>query len=362
MKLELNKKAFTLIELLVVIAIVGILSGLIVVSMNGSIASANDAKRKANISTISKALMIYGTLNGGVYPIGTNCDIGVSPAGPNYCANLNNLSELLPNFPIDPNGTRYKYFSNSTGSTFTVSAVLSNGQFAVGPVQQCPTDWIDSGHGFCVMKYEAKNNGSNVAVSQVSGTPWVSIPQYSASVLDAIEVCSNLGNGSHLITNAEWTILARDIESVSSNWTSSVLNRGNSNSSAAMDGTSALTGINKRTHTLSNGEVIWDLAGNVWEWTNDACTAGTGTGNWQGAGWIEWNNSSLSDYEDLTAGPTGNFTSANGVGQYYGCSANDNRFLRGGSWGDTSNAGVFDLYLGSSSGYSNTSIGFRCAR
>lgn len=39
--------AFTLIELLVVIAIIGILSGLIIVTMSGATNSANDAKRKA---------------------------------------------------------------------------------------------------------------------------------------------------------------------------------------------------------------------------------------------------------------------------------------------------------------------------
>jgi uncharacterized protein (TIGR02145 family)/prepilin-type N-terminal cleavage/methylation domain-containing protein len=99
MKLELNKKAFTLIELLVVIAIIGILSGLIVVSMNGATNSANDAKRKANIDTIRKALIIYGTLNG---------------------------MELLPNLPTDPiSGTYYKYFSND-GTYFTLSATLSD--------------------------------------------------------------------------------------------------------------------------------------------------------------------------------------------------------------------------------------------
>jgi uncharacterized protein (TIGR02145 family)/prepilin-type N-terminal cleavage/methylation domain-containing protein len=143
MKLELNKKAFTLIELLVVIAIVGILSGLIVISMNGSIASANDTKRKANIDTIRKALIIYGTLNGMVYPIQpTQCDIASS--GANRCTNFDNLSDLLPNIPKDPvTGNPYTYISNSTGTSFIVSAVLSsstlsynsnNGGYANGPI------------------------------------------------------------------------------------------------------------------------------------------------------------------------------------------------------------------------------------
>jgi prepilin-type N-terminal cleavage/methylation domain-containing protein len=123
-------KAFTLIELLVVIAIVGILSGLIVVSMNGSINSANDAKRKANIDAIRKAIIVYGTLNGGVYPTGipeaAGCNIGpVSIL--NRCANFASaLSELLPVLPIDPVSGYYTYISN--GTSFSVSSNLSSGK------------------------------------------------------------------------------------------------------------------------------------------------------------------------------------------------------------------------------------------
>ncbi len=52
------KQAFTLIELLVVIAIIGILSGLIVVSMNGIIQKASIAKSQAFSSSLKNALMM----------------------------------------------------------------------------------------------------------------------------------------------------------------------------------------------------------------------------------------------------------------------------------------------------------------
>jgi prepilin-type N-terminal cleavage/methylation domain-containing protein len=58
------KKAFTLIELLVVIAIIGILSGVLVVSMNGATNAAKDAIRKNDISSMRKALLSYQILNG----------------------------------------------------------------------------------------------------------------------------------------------------------------------------------------------------------------------------------------------------------------------------------------------------------
>ena len=52
------KTAFTLIELLVVIAIVGILSGLIVVTMNGVTAKANIAKSQVFSNSLRNALMM----------------------------------------------------------------------------------------------------------------------------------------------------------------------------------------------------------------------------------------------------------------------------------------------------------------
>jgi len=122
-KEENRQKAFTLIELLVVIAIIGILSGLIVVSTNGAINSANDAKRKANIDSIRKALTVYNTLNGMTYPTGTpelaGCTIGGT------CTNLaSKLSELLPNLPRDPISGYYTYTSD--GTKYTISSILSN--------------------------------------------------------------------------------------------------------------------------------------------------------------------------------------------------------------------------------------------
>ena len=70
-KKEVSLKAFTLIELLVVIAIVGLLSSIVLVSLQGAAASARDGKRDAEAgessSVLRKTLEIYRSANGN-YP------------------------------------------------------------------------------------------------------------------------------------------------------------------------------------------------------------------------------------------------------------------------------------------------------
>lgn len=62
-----NSRGFTLIELLVVIAIIGILSGLIIVSMGGATNSAKDAKIKLEMDQLRSTAVIYYNGNNSSY-------------------------------------------------------------------------------------------------------------------------------------------------------------------------------------------------------------------------------------------------------------------------------------------------------
>jgi len=117
----MNKKAFTLIELLVVIVIVGILSGLVFVQMNGAIGAAQDSRRKTDISTLRKALLNYSVFHGNTYPI-ADCSINSS------CTALYNalVPEYIPALPADPISGNYYTYKSTSGTSFNISAVLSN--------------------------------------------------------------------------------------------------------------------------------------------------------------------------------------------------------------------------------------------
>ncbi len=61
-------KGFTLIELLVVVAIIGLLSSVVLASLNSARAKARDTYRKSELKQIQNALQIYYNDHNGNYP------------------------------------------------------------------------------------------------------------------------------------------------------------------------------------------------------------------------------------------------------------------------------------------------------
>ncbi|MFK7826093.1 MAG: hypothetical protein AB8G05_18215 [Oligoflexales bacterium] len=267
-----------------------------------------------------------------------------------------------------------------------------------------PGNWVmvpgDSDYGtsdFCVMKYEAKcslANGRDCEdninienpVSQPEGTPWVRISQ-----LEAISECSALGDGFHLITNPEWMTIATNATNVGLNWSGAgvvgvgELARGHSDDSPSNPCQADTNDLNsyletdcaalstgefnqRRTHVLSNGEVVWDLAGNVREWVDYYNRDDKPTPN----------TDSYSEYNTVTGTlttpltdliPTNavksfwddNWDSSQSIGKFYsGLNSSGGALIRGGDWSNDSNSGLFYTRLYSSQTSSNTYKGFRC--
>lgn len=105
-----NSKGFTLIELLVVIAIIGLLSSVVMASLNGARSKARDTYRKSQMRQLETALELYRTSNN-KYPI-TNewwgvCQGGLNKttSGPNaYIPGL--TPTYMPVLPVDPSGDK----------------------------------------------------------------------------------------------------------------------------------------------------------------------------------------------------------------------------------------------------------------
>lgn len=238
---------------------------------------------------------------------------------------------------------------------------------------------------FCVSKYEMKCNSDTTGaactgspVSMAANQPWVNITQGNAKT-----ACAGLGTQYHLITNAEWMTIARSIEATASNWSSGAvssgaINRGHSDSTPAAtlaastdDNPCSGTGDTcsatvfhdqRRTHTLSNGHTIWDLAGNTKEFIDWVVTTDR-------AGVLSGGYEEINALTPTTAMPASTFKSndtalleANGIGAYWRDVQGINGYAaRGGYSVNGTRSGIYHIDFEPSSSYTNARVGFRCA-
>ncbi len=107
MHISRAQRGFTLIELLVVIAIIGILSSVVLASLNTARLKSRDARRISDIKQLQIALALYADANSSVYPT------TLAALAPTY----------IPVLPTDPSGgAAYKYSALHTGVPATCSS------------------------------------------------------------------------------------------------------------------------------------------------------------------------------------------------------------------------------------------------
>lgn len=104
-------RGFTLIELLVVIAIIGILSSIVLASLNTARQKSRDARRVADIKQLQLAMQLY-------YDASSTYPTALSDLVPTYIATV----------PTDPVGqAAYGYDRLSSGASYAICANLEDG-------------------------------------------------------------------------------------------------------------------------------------------------------------------------------------------------------------------------------------------
>ncbi|MFZ1301076.1 MAG: prepilin-type N-terminal cleavage/methylation domain-containing protein [Candidatus Microsaccharimonas sp.] len=389
-----TRAGFTIVELLIVVVVIAILATISIVAYNG-------VTSRAKISSINSALVQSGkkvsshyVSNNDTFPTLLS-DVGITNSSDtSYQYAVNNVSPIK----------NYCITATSDATTYHVAGTVSGlNPVTPGPClghtgtqaplrNDCPSGYVTvpgnslfNTQSFCVMKYEAKNDGSGNAVSVAAGTPWVSISQNSA-IAQGVATCT----GCHIPTEDEWMTIVNNLASVPSNWSGNAVMSGTlyeghtdgapNNRLAAStpdsdyySGTGDSSGSNptqRRTLTLSNGEVLWDISGNVREFTQGSLS-GNQPGN-NSANWRQWPSVATAGLfgavpyafpiHGLPALATAN--TGQNIGQLFSDSSvtAQRSFVRGGAYTDSSNAGIYSLVINMSAGSTSTTLGFRVVK
>ncbi|MDE1965978.1 MAG: type II secretion system protein [Patescibacteria group bacterium] len=117
-----TRRGFTLIELLVVIAIIGILSAVVLASLNTARSKGNDAAIKSDLSTVATQAALYYDNNGNSYGA-TNTGVGASCTTASTLFTDTTIANAITGADTD-NGPTKSVLCSSNSSGFMVAAQL----------------------------------------------------------------------------------------------------------------------------------------------------------------------------------------------------------------------------------------------
>jgi len=416
--------AFTLVEMMVAVAIMGILFMITITSYSAVTRNAIGTALQSDLANTSDQFKVYKATYGSFPTTLDNKNCPVLPkADVEYCItpsagviikyNIINVKE----FHMTATKDGITYFISSKG-TESVNVADKDATCGTGYVW-IPGSATYNTSDFCVMKYEAKidTNGDGIGdtsqstgyntwpadaypisstrklVSSAAGYPVANISQNIAiAAASNASYVSGCTTSCHLISEAEWMTIAQNMISVPDNRADASLDlvdglsrfySGHNNyhpdnalvagpdsspyfgtSYSATDTAREVSGTpnytQRRTMYLTTGQVMWDFAGNVEEYTSGVAS-GSGSQpavvghNAYDGDWFDWYSVDQRGTNPISPFPQDATTIhepdlwawTRGMGAVYSSAIDSGTYsyVRSGAWDDCTVEGIFELRL-----------------